>query len=220
MSQDNPSYVFIGDIKRKKMMTEYSLEQSMKKHRKEANVIFERLYRTGDYHLNQRNQLKANDDGDYYFIVTDPALFFLIFAKSGNENKVFKMIDTINQEHIPLMTNDNGELNAQGRQALKGVIEKFEKENVSKTSEIQEEINSIRIDMKDNIEHIMTNMDGLDTLKEKSDHIKDMGSAFKNNAAQVKKVTWWQNIKLIIIIVVMIILLLLAIILPIVLKKK
>lgn len=219
MPQLNPSYVFIGDIKSKKIMTEYSLEQSIKQHHKDANIIFEKQW-NGQYHLNQRNQLKANGDGDYYYIVTEPSLFFLVFAKSGNETTVFKMIDNINQEHIPLMTNDIGELNAQGRQALKGVIGKWQSGSVlNQTSEIQEVVNSIRIDIKDNIDQIVNNIDGLDELQNKSEKIKEIGKAYKDDANTLQKVTWWKNCKLIIIIALIVIVLILVIILPIVLKK-
>lgn len=214
-------YLFIGDIKTKGIVTQFSLNHSNKQYQLDAYNIFERLYKS-NYHLNQRNQIKANAEGDYYFVVTEPSLFFLVYTKNDcSPNHVFKLIDSIIQEHIPLMTNDKGELNAQGRQALKTVIEKWQTEpQFDKISEIQEAVDSIKIDMKENIEKVVNNIDDLDDLQNKSDKLKETGSMFRNDARTLQRVTWSKNCKLIVIIVFIVIILLLIIILPIVLKKK
>ena len=136
------------------------------------------------------------------------------------EENTSNMIENIKEENIPLMVNDETkELNPQGRQAIKQLVEKYQDQNnFNKIAEIQKDVDEIKVQMKENIKKQVDSMEDVNKLEEKSANLKMQTADYANNANTLKKVTWWQNCKLTIIIAVIIIAIVLAIVLPIVLK--
>ena len=146
-----------------------------------------------------------------------------IFASKQNiefGREMLEMIENIKEENIPLMVNDETkELNPQGRQAIKQLVEKYQDQNnFNKIAEIQKDVDEIKVQMKENIKKQVDSMEDVNKLEEKSANLKMHTADYANNANTLKKVTWWQNCKLTIIIAVIIIAIVLAIVLPIVLK--
>lgn len=212
-------YLLIGVIDSVQILTEFTTSTSTKQNQNEAKQIFEKICKNPDKKFDERNKITSKGS-NYFFILIAPNLFFLILTEADYpERLVFQMIDTINQDHIPLMVNnDKNELNPQGRQALKQIVDKFQDpKNMSKISEINSEVEGLKVDMKNNINNMVKNVEDVRELEEKSNALKNTASDYKQNAKDLERVTWWKNVKLMIIIIVIIIALILVIVLPIVL---
>ena len=135
------------------------------------------------------------------------------------ERLVFQIFEEIRTEGILSMINDSTkELNPNGRQKLKDIIEKYqEREKVDKIGEIQNEVNEVKVEVKKNIDKMVQNVEDVEKLQEKSNELKDASQEYQNNAQEIRKITWWQNFKLWIIIIA-IVLVILGIILIIIFK--
>ena len=148
-----------------------------------------------------------------------PDLLFIVLANNQYpERYVFELISKIVEENIPTMINDETkELNPNGRQALKDLVNKYQDiKNINKIAEIQEDVNAIKIDMKKNINKMVESVEDVNDLQNKSEQLKLESQDYKKNAVELRKITWWQNFKLWLIIIG-VVLVLIGIILAIVL---
>ena len=94
------------------------------------------------------------------------------------------------------MKNDKGELNAEGRQKLKKIIDKYQDPKINQISEIINTVDSIKVIVKDSIQKVVNNTQSLDELEKKSQMLKDNGKNFQKNANTIDRVTWWHNFKI------------------------
>ena len=213
-------YLLIGDAETGKQITEYSNAGCTSQAKKIGNQIFQKVVKSPTKKLDERNKIVSKGE-IFYFILTQTNLIFLVLVEEKYpERLVFQMIENIKEENIPLMVNDETkELNPQGRQAIKQLVEKYQDQNnFNKIAEIQKDVDEIKVQMKENIKKQVDSMEDVNKLEEKSANLKMQTADYANNANTLKKVTWWQNCKLTIIIAVIIIAIVLAIVLPIVLK--
>ena len=213
-------YLLIGDAETGKQITEYSNAGCTSQAKKIGNQIFQKVVKSPSKKLDERNKIVSKGE-IYYFIMTQTNLIFLVLVEEKYpERLVFQMIENIKEENITLMVNDETkELNPQGRQAIKQLVEKYQdQKNFNKIAEIQKDVDEIKVQMKENIKKQVDSMEDVNKLEEKSANLKMQTADYANNANTVKKDTWWQNCKLTIIISVIIIGIVLAIVLPIVLK--
>ena len=213
-------YLLIGDSETGKQITEYSNSGCSSQAKKIGNQIFQKVVKSPTKKLDERNKIVSKGE-IFYFILTQTNLIFLVLVEEKYpERLVFQMIENIKEENIPLMVNDETkELNPQGRQAIKQLVEKYQDQNnFNKIAEIQKDVDEIKVQMKENIKKQVDSMEDVNKLEEKSANLKMQTADYANNANTLKKVTWWQNCKLTIIISVIIIAIVLAIVLPIVLK--
>ncbi len=102
------------------------------------------------------------------------------------------------EENIPTMVNDETrELNPNGRQALKELVNKYQDiKNINKISAIQEDVDAIKVDMKKNINAMVKSVEDVDDLQNKSEQLKLESQDYKKNSVELRKITWWQNFKL------------------------
>ncbi len=211
----NIKYIFIGDIAQKAFIGDYP-NKGNEQSKKDAKQIFERLCKGNSKKFDERNKLVSNG-GNYFFTVTPQNIFYLILAESNyQERYVFELINNLQNDNIPSQRNEKGTLSVEGVQNLENIVNKYQK--ISSLQAAQSEIDEVKIDMRNNIQKAMTNIEDVRELDEKASRIKDGAENFKDNAAELKRVTWCQNMKYTIIIVAVIIVLLLVIILPIVLS--
>ena len=211
-------YLLIGDSETGKQITEYSNSGCSSQAKKIGNQIFQKVVKSPTKKLDERNKIVSKGE-IFYFILTQTNLIFLVLVEEKYpERLVFQMIENIKEENIPLMVNDETkELNPQGRQAIKQLVEKYQDQNnFNKIAEIQKDVDEIKVQMKENIKKQVDSMEDVNKLEEKSANLKMQTADYANNANTLKKVTWWQNCKLTIIIAVIIIAIVLAIVLPIV----
>jgi len=207
MSEQNYiKYFLIGDLDTNKPITEYSTNTFSSSEKKTANQIFKKISKTEDRKYDERNIISAKEN-KYYFISYQPNIVFISFVDGTYpERCVFQMFEEIRSEDILSMINDSTkELNPNGRQKLKEIIEKYqEKEQIDKIAAIQEDVNEVKVEVKKNIDKMVEGVEDVEKLQEKSNELKDASKDYKNNAEEVRKITCWQNCKLWIILIVII----------------
>ena len=207
MSEQNYiKYFLIGDLDTNKPITEYSTNTFSSGEKKTANQIFKKISKTEDRKYDERNIISAKEN-KYYFISYQPNIVFISFVDGTYpERCVFQMFEEIRSEDILSMINDSTkELNPNGRQKLKEIIEKYqEKEQIDKIAAIQEDVNEVKVEVKKNIDKMVEGVEDIEKLQEKSNELKDASKDYKNNAEEVRKITCWQNCKLWIILIVLI----------------
>ncbi len=191
-------YLLIGDSSTNKIITEFTSGNALPKTKKEINQIFNKLCKSPNKKLDERNKITSKDE-NYYFTFCKPDLIFIILADNNYpERHIFELIQKINEDNIPSMVNDETrELNPTGRQSLKQLIDVYqEPKNINKIAEIQSDVDSIKIDMKKNINKMVESVDDVNTLQNKSEALRLESNEYKKNAVEIRKITWWQNFKL------------------------
>ena len=190
-------YLLIGDSSTNKIITEFSSD-NFQPNKKQINQIFTKLCKTPNKNLNERNKIISKNE-NYYFTFCLPSLIFLILVNNEYpERYVFELIQKINDEKIPTMVNDETrELNPSGRQALKQLIDVYQDpKNISKIADLQSDVNSIKVDMRKNINKMVESVDDVNQLQEKSAALKLESTEYKQNSVEVRRLTWWQNFKM------------------------
>ena len=208
-------YLLIGDSSTNKIITEFTAGNAQPKAKKEINQIFNKLCKSPNKKLDERNKITSKDE-NYYFTFTKPDLIYIILAHTDYpERYIFELIQKINEENIPTMVNDETrELNPSGRQALKQLIDTYQDpKNINRLSDIQTDLDSIQVDMKKNINKMVESVEDVNDLQNKSAQLKMETSDYQKNAVEIKKITWWQNFRLWIILGGALLLLILIIIL-------
>ena len=121
-------YLLIGDSSTNKIITEYTSGNTQPKTKKEINQIFNKLCRSQNKKIDERNKITSKNE-NYYFTFCKPDLIYILLANNQYpERYVFELIHKVNEENIPSMVNDETrELNPSGRQQLKGLIENYQK---------------------------------------------------------------------------------------------
>ena len=220
MDDKNPiKYVLIGDSSTMKIITEYSSGNVEAKTKKEINRIFNKLAKLPNKKYDERNKITSKEE-NYYFINIKPNILFIILANNQYpERYVFELISKIIEDNIPTMINDETrELNPTGRQALKELVNKYQDiKNINKIAEIQKDVDSLKVDMKKNINKMVESVENVNDLQNKSEQLKLESEDYKKTSVEIRKVTWWQNCKLWAIIAGIVILIVLIIVLVIVL---
>lgn len=221
MMGDNIKYVLIGNVSTGHVITEHLVIRNPQT-QTEAKKVLQRFKEFPDnFSYGERTKVKGNKDGNYYFTVVPQDIFLFCQADSNYPEKyVYELLDNIKNDHIPLMIDEQGGLNASGRQILKKLIDKYQDvKNVSKIAELHNDVNEIQLSMNNNVRKIVNNMDNAKNLQEQSSRIKDLSADYKKNAKDLERTTWWKNCKLTIIICVSLTLMVLIIVLPIVLTR-
>ena len=207
-------YLLIGDSSTNKIITEFSSGNTQSKTKKEINQIFNKLCKSQNKKIDERNKITSKNE-NYYFTFCNPDLIYILLANNQYpERHVFELIQKINEEKIPNSVNDETrELNPSGRQALKQLIDHYQDpKNINKIAEIQKDVDSLKVDMKKNINKMVESVDNVNELQDKSEALKLETDDYKKNANEVRKITWWQNFKLWIILGILVIILIIIII--------
>ena len=208
-------YVLIGDSMTMKIITEFSTGNPSQKTKKEINRIFTKLAKIENKKYDDRNKITSKEE-NYYFINLKPNLLFIVLVNNQYpERYVFELINKIIEENIPTMVNDETkELNPSGRQALKELVNKYQDiKSISKIAEIQQDVDSLKVDMKKNINKMVESVDDVNELQNKSEQLKLESQDYKKNSVELRKITWWQNCKLWVIIIGIVLLIVLVIVL-------
>ena len=194
-------YFLIGEIDTKKIITEYSTNLISFKEKKNANHIFQKICKSNEKRFEERNIISANDN-KYYFTLFQPNIVFITFAKETYPEKlIFSLFDEIIQDKIlTLINEETKELNPNGRQSLKKMIEKYqEKEIIDKYNNNGKDI--VKAQFKQDINTMEKNTENIENLIVQSEdynntNIDTFGSIEYNN-----KIIWWKNMKIKVIII-------------------
>ena len=190
-------YLLIGDSSTNKIITEFSAE-NFQPNKKQINQIFNKLCKTPNKNLNERNKIVSKHE-NYYFTFCLPYLVYLVLVNNEYpERYVFELIQKVNDEKIPTMINDDTkELNPSGRQELKKLISEFQDpRNISKIADLQSDVNSVKADMRNNINKMVENVDDVNQLQVKSEALRFESIEYKQNSYDIRRFTFWQNFKL------------------------
>ena len=193
MDKNPIKYILIGDSSTLKKIAEYSTTNNQKIV-SEIDKIFTKICKTAADKFDERNKITSKSQ-NYYFITVQPGITFLVLVSdSYPERLVFELIDKINEEKIPTMINEETkELNAQGRQALKNLVDKYQ-DNIINT--IQNDVNDIKLDMKDNIKKMVDSIEDTSKLEQSAENLREESKSYKDTAAEIRRLTFWQNMKL------------------------
>lgn len=219
MASNNIKFFLMGNLSTKKVILE-ELFGSTKDIEKDAYQIFNRLSMMSSHKFEERSKVSSKN-GNIFFTCHLPNKFYLVLAESTySESLLFDLINEVNNSTIPESLDKEGKVMIEGKQYLRILVDKFEKNKKSAVADINSDINDIRLEMKNNVKNLIQNKENVDELQKQSDQIKDGGELFAKNANEVKKISCWQNWKLIIIIVLIVIGVLLVIIIPIVTTRS
>ena len=177
------------------------------------------LYKIDNSNKNKKNRMNLENHNIYY-IVTNSDTFYLAAVRKNSlyckqENLIFELIEDIDHQGIKKLVDKNGELTNVGRQNLKFSIEKYQEINKnklfdskettygndiltqqpSKISILNENIKEIRSDMKMSVQNIITNVNEMQDLDNKSSRIKDSSYKFIQESANLERKLKWQNLK-------------------------
>ena len=191
-------YLLIGNSNNNKIITEFCSNNDSSKLKKEVKQIFSKLCNTQNKNFDERNKFSSKDL-NYFFTFCRPDLIYLVLVNiQYPERLIFELISKINENNIPLMVNDETqELNPNGRQALKNLIEKYQDpKNVSQIAELQSDVDSIKNDMKKNLNKMVESVDDVKELENKSAALRDSTEEYKQNNVEIRRIFWWQNFKL------------------------
>ena len=195
-------YFLIGDIDTSKTITEYTTNLISPKEKKNASQIFTRLCKSNERRYDENNIITAKEN-KYYFSLFQPSIVFITYAlDTYPQNLIFELFEEIKKNNILSMINEETkELNPNGRQELKQMIEKYqENEKIKRIEEINKNIDDVKIEVKKNISKMIENIEDVEQLGEKSQELNEESREYMQNTDNYKKITWWQSAKLRIII--------------------
>ena len=190
-------YFLIGDIDTSKIITEYSTNLISSKEKKNASQIFNRLCKSSERRYDENNIITAKEN-KYYFSLFQPSTVFITYALDAYpQSLIFELFEEIKNKNILSMINEETkELNPNGRQDLKQMIEKYqESEKLKRMEEINKNIDQVKIEVKKNINNMIQSVGDVEELGEKSQELCEESKEYMQNIEYDKKITWWQSAK-------------------------
>lgn len=190
-------YFLIGDIDTSKIITEYSTNLISSKEKKNAIQIFKRICKSNERRYEENNIITAKDN-KYYFSLFQPSTVFISYAlNSYPQTLIFELFEEIKKSNIlTLINEETKELNPNGRQDLKQMIEKYqENEKLKRFEEIKKDIDDVKIEIKKSVNNMLDNVESVENLEERINELNEETKEYMSNAEYDKKITWWQNAK-------------------------
>ena len=143
----------------------------------------------------------------YYTLKTSGTFYLAVVHKNSlycsNENLIFELFEDIEHQGIKKLVNKNGELTRVGNQNLKFCIELFQENNrknkyselnrdnqsffiknkdTSKIALLNNELNDIQNNMKESVKNMISNVNEMQDLDDKSAKIKDTSYQFQKDS--------------------------------------
>ena len=190
-------YFLIGDIDTSKIITEYSTNLITSKEKKNAIQIFKRLCKSNERRYEENNIISSKEN-KYYFSLFQPSTVFITYALSSYpQTLIFELFEEIKKNNILSMLNEETkELDPNGRQNLKQMIEKYqESEKIKRFEEIKKDIDEVKIEVKKNINKMIKNIEDVEHLGDISQELNEETKEYMQNSEFEKKISWWQSAK-------------------------
>ena len=170
-----------------------------------------------DIFLNSSEDLAKNKKNkislDYYIIfytLKNSGTFYLAVTLKNSlynkeENLIFELFEDIDNQGIKKLVNKSGVLTHVGEQNLKFCIELYQENNrkkndkrrndekffknkdMSKIALLNNEINEIQTNMKESVKNMITNVNDMNDVDNKSSKIKDTSYQFQKDSADLEK---------------------------------
>ena len=130
---------------------------------------------------------------------------FAIYLDNFKEESIFELIEEIDSQNIRLNVDNNGKLTNAGKQNLKFSVEKYQNtfysrndlpNNASlieeapqdnKIAVINEQIKGVSNDMKNNVKNMITNINDINEIENKSVAIKDTSFQFRKDSLALER---------------------------------
>lgn len=147
----------------------------------------------------------------YYSLLNNGFLYIIfveilsIYLEAFKEDSIFELIEQIDSQGIKLNVDKSGKLTSAGKQNLKFVIEKYQNSFFSrndiernhslieeapqdnKIAIINEQIKGVSNDMKNNVKNMITNIQDINEIENKSVSIKDTSFKFRKDSLALEK---------------------------------
>ena len=147
----------------------------------------------------------------YYSLINKGILYIVfveilsIYLDNFNDESIFELIEEIDNQGIISNTDKSGKINNIGKQNLKFAVEKYQnsffegKEVASnpslieeapkdnKIAVINEQIKGVQNDMKNNVKNMITNIQDINEMENKSVAIKDTSFQFRKDSLALEK---------------------------------
>jgi len=171
-------------------------------------------------HINFKTE--SNRTIEIYYLSTNQGILYLTFLEISSENSktfkeqyIYELLENIDSQNMVKFVGDDDKLSNVGKQNLKmvidnyhntykygageGLIEEDPVENQSqKITNIDNQINDVKNDMKENAKNIMTNISDISDIGGKSVSIKDTSFQFQKDTKSVenkmKRQALWNKI--------------------------
>ena len=165
---------------------------------------------------NKKNKVDLDFYIIYYTLKTSGTFYLTVVPKnslySTEKDLVFELFEDIEHQGIKKLVNKNGELTRVGKQNLKFCIELFQENNrknksnevnqdkdneflyrknkekdISKINLLNSEINDIHNNVKESVKNMITNVNDMNDLDNKSLKIKDSSEQFQKDSAVLER---------------------------------
>lgn len=205
---NNVKLVLLANIQNDKIIGEYN-SKSDSSFSSKAEKIFKEYKEKTNTSNNNNNIKLPSEEGVFYCKISHKNIFYLALVNEKfPERQVFDLIDELIKDNIHLLIDSKGVLNHPGRKALKDLVMEYDQNlDQDKLSTLNGDIQEIKIEMKNNVKKALANTDDLNTLDVKAVRIKDNADIFKKDAINLKRKTYFQNLKWKIVFVLLIIVL-------------
>ena len=205
-------YISIGDLITKRIIVDYfpqgkSNQQLFKDYAK--NIINKLL--TISIGPNERYKETVDNDKKFNVSMDNKAnISFMILTNDAYPERFSykllmelenKSISTINKHYINKMTGDILALTEYFKTFAKDIqlymveLERKYRNVVGndKIALIQEDIDDVKIDVKNNLDRLLDNIETVSNLEDKSNALKNMAKEYKTGGKQVRNSTWRRN---------------------------
>ena len=205
-------YISIGDLISKRLIVDYFPQEKRNQHifKDYAKNIIDRLLNIS---IGPNERYKESISGNKKFnIITDSKAniaFMILTNDNFPERYSYKLLDelenksisTIYKHYINSMIIDvleraeNFKTFAKDLQLYMVELERKYRSLVEndKIGVIQEDVDDIKVEIKKNMDKMLTNIELVSDLEEKSHALKDMAKEYKVNTKELKRASWRRN---------------------------
>ena len=205
-------YISIGDLITKRIIVDYFPQGKGNQHtiKENARNLINKLL-TLSIGGNERYKESINENQKFNIYMDNKAnISFMILTNDSFPDRYSykllmelesKSISTINKHYINKMTGDILALTEYFKTFAKDIqlyMVELERKyrNIAENDKIlliQEEINDVKVDVKKNMDKMLTNIELVSNLEDKSNALKDMAHEFKEGGKEVKRASWRRN---------------------------
>ncbi|XP_062409399.1 vesicle-associated membrane protein 7 isoform X1 [Sardina pilchardus] len=162
-------------------------------------------------------------DGFRYHVLSEDGITYICITEPSFESKhAHNFLDELQRTFVnsPLITRvafaQPYEFSADLSQVLCKQMADFSAQpssSPSKVSQVQDQVNDVKVILKDNINKVLERGERLDDLIDKTDDLQATADSFQKTSTRVARKYWWKNIKMMIIIGVIVAIIIILIIL-------
>ena len=205
-------YISIGDLITKRIIVDYFPQGKGNQHtiKENARNLINKLL-TLSIGGNERYKESINENQKFNVYMDNKGnISFMILTNDSFPDRYSykllmelesKSISTINKHYINKMTGDILALTEYFKTFAKDIqlyMVELERKyrNIAENDKIlliQEEINDVKVDVKKNMDKMLTNIELVSNLEDKSNALKDMAHEFKEGGKEVKRASWRRN---------------------------